>query len=324
MKVVYSFLNVDYPEFVPADELRIAIVSALNSNKFYGNSAFVSNSKVIDKLKKLNLPFTDYEVLDIDIKKGSLPYVYKMYAYTKQTTDFINLDLDLLLNQPLPEVGTGDIKFVHRDHKIDWEMTQISGLYRSYFKPALFINEKYGLDLLRNLKLFSIPNMGAIVCKDPDLFREATNKALAVYFRDEEFFNSELLHGCFIEQGLIHKYLLELSENYKSQVEQDTTFLFDKSISIVIDESLSKYTVNDLYNNFAHPFASIEQATSSYDYKKLPAVHFLGSTKYSEVTQFFMIREIIDNLGIQVLEDIQNMFGTGIYDCYTKYKKLHL
>jgi len=324
VKVVYSFLNVNHPEYVHPEEFKIAIVSAMYANKFYGNSTFASSRAVIDKIKGLKLPFTHYEIIDLDLEKNSLPYIYKMYVYTKQTTPFINLDLDLVLNNPLPEQNTGTVKFAHRDHKIKWEMTQIDGLRRSYFDPASYIYKTHGLDILKNLRLFSIPNMGIVSCEDPDLYRRATNKALQVYYDNKSFFDSELLHGCFIEQGLTHKYLYELSDEYRKQVEDDSTFIFDKSISIVIDESMTKYTINDLYREHAYPFTNVHEALEQYSYKELPAVHFLGSTKYSEVTQFFIIKEIIQNLGVEVLEKIEQYFGPGMNHCFTKYKRLFL
>lgn len=324
MKVVYSFLNVNHPEFVHPEELKIAIISAMYANKFYGNSTFTSSKAVIDKIKGLKLPFTHYEIIDLDLEKGSLPFIYKMYVYTKQTTPYINLDLDLILNKKLPEQNSGTAKFAHRDHKIKWEMTQIDGLRRSYFDPASYIYKTHGLDILRNLNLYSIPNMGIISCEDPELIKKATNKALNVYYENKSFFDSELLHGCFIEQGLIHKYMYELSQEYRHQVDTDSTFIFDKSISIVIDKSIAKYTINDLYREHAYPFDNVKDAIEQYNYKDLPAVHFLGSTKYSEVTQFLMMNEIVKHFGPELLEKLDKLFGPGINHCYSKYKKLYL
>ena len=324
MKVVYSFINPHLPEFIPVEVLHIGILSSIKSLELYGNSTFTSNSTLIQKFKECCLPFSDYEEINIDTQLYKLPYISKLVTYKSQTEPFLHLDLDFILFEQEKLNEDGVVKFSHKDIKRDWEFINIDGINQAYFKPAIDLSTKYGKQLLNNIRLDQIPNMGAVMCNDTQLFSKAVNKVLDFYYSNVDYFDSDYASGCFLEQAMINKYLIEYSQNYKTSVFNSNNNLYDRPPLLFINEKDEGYEVDDWYNGRKLKYSSLRNLVENYNFEDLPAVHLLGSSKLSLAVQLIIIHRLIKHIGIEILEKIEFYFGSGEGEYLNKYKKLFL
>jgi hypothetical protein len=320
MKVIHSFINPSHPYHIPVETLHIGIYSCLKAIELYGNCTFASNEILITKFKELELPYTDYEILDYDYNKNNFPYLSKLYSYKNQTTPFIHLDMDLILLHPLEINNDRPIKFSHRDIKSDWDFSSLDGLSASYFDPGIYSFKNYGKNFLNKLRIDQIPNMGIILCNDPEIFKLATEKVLKFYFDNQKYFDNNWSAGCFLEQALTHKFLLEDNPSYFESLFDSTAYIYNSPPLIFIKEYEESLMVDDWYNKKELNYLNFNEFLLNYNLNDLPCAHFLGASKINKYVQVFIIKKLSEMIGIEKLNKIKFYFGGGSENYLDMYK----
>lgn len=103
-----------------------------------------------------------------------------------------------------------------------------------------------------------------------------------MYYNHYNYFDSNFLSWCFLEQALIHKYLIQHSPTYEIAVNTGDAFLFEDTINV---------KVNDKFN------------IDRYD-----APHFSGTEKYKTETLEYIIKKLDYRLGEKQLNHILENF----------------
>ena len=325
MKVVYSYTNPINSEFIPTEVLYIGVYSMLQVIKLGGSVTLYSSEKLITKFKEIGLPVNEYKELNIDSDKYKLPFLAKLLAYSDQTEPFIHLDLDSVLFSKLPSIEYNDVvKFAHRDIKPGWGFDNLDGIYKAYFNPTFELSKTVGSEVFFNLRLSDIPNMGIVQVSNPEVFKIATDKALDIYWKNYKFFDEDWARGCLLEQGLVHKFTMDIDSNYHSRVYKAEHFIFPEHIFLFIDELNGSYTVREWYTHKNIMFNSLKELVDNYSFEHLPAVHFMGTSKYTDGVILIALKKLIKEFGIKKLEKIEYYFGTGSKEYLQTYKDIFL
>lgn len=298
MKIVYSYINVHDENYIPLDTFLIGIYSAIKSNAVYGNSHLYTSKSVIEKIKNLDLPFTNIIEFSnhINTKVDIIP---KLITYTLQREPYIHLDLDLIINKQLDVSDNLPVQFAHVDVEKNWPLSLVNDYMKCYFEPAKYFNQKYGLGFNHTLKLNEVPNMGIIYVNDVDLFTKCTNQALDLYYENKEMFDYNVSWNVYLEQATIHKKLKEQSNIYYNSVENGDYCFFKNSILKKIEGS-----------NFLEK-----------DIEHLPAAHFMGNTKKQTRVQLYIIHLLIKELGDKKVNKIINTIDDRNYQFHNIYKR---
>jgi hypothetical protein len=206
MKIIYSYINVHNPSYIPLDTFLIGLHSASKSANLYGNAYFFTSKEVIKKIKNLKLPFTNLIEISKDYN-ANIDIIPKLITYTLQKEPYIHLDMDLILNEKLNIENTLPVQFAHKDVEKNWSLSLVNDYNKCYFEPAKYFNEKYGLGFNYSLKFCEIPNMGIVCVNDVDLFNKCTNDALNLYYENKNIFDNNFSWNVYLEQAIIHKKL---------------------------------------------------------------------------------------------------------------------
>lgn len=325
MKVVYSYTNPTNSEFIPTEVLYIGIYSMLQVISLGGSVTLYSSKELITKFKEIGLPVDEYKKLNINSDKYKLPFLAKLLTYSDQTEPFIHLDLDSVIFNKLPSIEYNDVvKFAHRDIKPGWGFDNLEGIYKAYFNPTFELSKAVGSEVFFNLRLSDIPNMGIVQVSNPEVFKIATDKALEMYWNNHKFFDEDWARGCLLEQGLVHKFIMDIDPNYHSRVYRSKHFIFPEHIFLFIDELNSSYTVREWYTDENLVFNSLKDLVSNYSFEHLPAAHFMGTSKYTEGVVLIALKKLITEFGIDKLKKIEYYFGTGSKKYLQTYKEMFL
>ena len=324
MKIIHSFINPSHPYHIPVETLHIGIYSCLKAIELYGNCTFASNKTLITKFKELELPYTDYEVLDYDYNNNKFPYLSKLYSYKNQTGPFIHLDMDLILLDTLENQENNIVKFSHRDISSEWDFSSIDGVFGAYFEPSLYMFKKYGKDFLKKLRINQIPNMGIVLCNKPEIFTQVIDEVINFYFDNQEYFDKNWTAGCFLEQALIHKFLLENNYEYYESLFDSSAYLYKKPPIVFVNDFKNRIQINDWYHQKNLTCLNYDEFLLNFNLDEFPCVHFLGDSKLNKNVQFFLIEKLYKMIGINKLNKIQFYFGDGYDNYLNKYKKIYL
>lgn len=309
MKIVYSYTGINQPDHISTNQLFLGLYSCIKSLEVYGNATFYSNKKLIDKFKQLGIPFSDYQEIEIDTAKYKTANLTKLEVYSRQKEPYIHIDLDLILFEKLNKKDTSGISFAHIDIGEDWNFSASHVLTDSYFEPGRYFSKIYGNSFLEKLRITQVPNMGIVAVDDVELMKRVTDRAIDFYYKHSNYFDEVYQRFCFLEQGLIHTFLIEESEKYKNDVETKNAYIFNQHITLYSDFTNNTVNLRDLYNQRVLHFDSMKEMISNYNYDNLPATHFLGDCKHLEYAQLLVIDKLIKEVGLDLLEKIQDMFG---------------
>jgi len=300
MKIVYSYINVYDENYIPLDTFLIGIYSAIKSTKLYGNSHLYTSKGVIEKIKPLDLPFTN--IIEFSNHNNTkIDIIPKLITYTLQKEPYIHLDLDLIINQQLDVLNTLPVQFAHADVEKNWPLSLVSAYNKCYFDPANHFNTRYGLGFNHELKLNEIPNMGIVSVNDVELFSRCTNQALDLYYENKEVFDQNYTWNTYLEQALIHKKLKEQSSVYYNSVENGDYCFFKDSILKKIEKNGNHFLENNFQNS--------------------PASHFMGIMKKQTRVQLFIINLLIKELGDKNFCKIVDTIDDKSYRFFNIYKR---
>lgn len=311
---------------IEIDHLLPGILSAYKSVELFGNATLYTTKEIINKLKKFNLPFTDYiEQTPPDAVPFS-PILSKLYTYASQKEPFIHLDLDFILNSK-SNLDTDDdnpVRFSHRDTPIHLGFEHMEGIYVGYLRPAYDIGKKYGFNIFAGLGLGEIPNFGIICCSDPESFSQATNKVLGMYRDNLEYFNSGHVGSsmCFLEQGMIHMHLRRISKQYDESVRRQDNFVFKLDNILNFDQKENHIELIEPLSKNLLTFTDGKDLLNTLDLDKYHSYHFLGNSKSLSLSQSLVIGKLLTFMTEHQIVDLERNFDTRQRNFFTEYTKL--
>jgi len=162
--------------------------------------------------------------------------------------------------------------------------------------------------MFQGLVVNEIPNMGIISCYDPVVFAHATQKSLEIYHDNLEFFTKDHLMGvCFLEQGLIHMYLRQISKAYEDSIHHGTNFIYDLDNLLFIHERDTHIEVPEPISTNELTFADKRDLIENFNLDKYYSYHFLGGSKSKTLSQFLILHKLKKYMSISELINIENI-----------------
>ena len=349
MKVVHTFAS---HNIIWKERMYVQMLSALYAKKHYGNIHLYTTEMEAEQINKIGVPYTsiDTKLLNnVDTKVYGIP---KMHTYREMDEPFLHIDTDSILfskfdfdqiKSPFlfshPDmIHLGNLKGTLGEHipfLINNRDENLSShnhfsINHIYLKLYIELFNKHSDDVKKNFNFTHIPNMSIVLVRDTDNFKIACNEAIKHYFENKEIIDKEEQACCYIEQLMIHQYLLVGNSNYKDLITKNETFLFkDVPLSITF-ETQSKTNASIYKTEFPFNFRTTsrclccnEQKLNEHviesidDIKNLLGFKFFGYTHFSfmqwyQLWQVIVINDIVETFGEDYAVNIHKYFS-GIY-----------
>lgn len=348
------------------DDIYMMMLSSLLLNKHYNKVTLYTDSLHKKFLEKFDFPY-DYNTEVLEEDKCLAYGITKLKAIFSQTEPHIHYDLDCFVIKK-PEINEFKSPFVFSHNDLPFcknikyfpnamdivESSNFEHIYDTYLK---FYLENYNelSDFPHDeIKLSDVPNMSFIGVNDVKLFSQAISLTLEVYKKIEDDINKEWLGSAFIEQLVLPTFLKSISEDYKNNINDSTLFgwLFpqidtiyglekkekqlytevdkQKVIKIVNKENINKSNfIRFVGNTYSKKYIDLELDFNnpSHDLSNLEYFH-AGGYKNNDEIKFLIIKTIINEFGIEVVEKISKTFltiypktklskGEKLYEKYT-------
>ena len=168
--------------------------------------------------------------------------------------------------------------------------------------------------------------MSIVLVRDFENFKIACEQAIEHYYENKEVIDKQEMGPCYIEQLMIHQYLLSGNSDYKELVKKDETFLFkDVPLSITL-ETQEKTTASIYKTEFPFDFRTTSRCSccneqklnehtieSIDDIKKMLDFKFFGYTHFSfmqwyQLWQVVIINEIVETFGEEYAINVNKYF----------------
>ncbi len=266
MKVIHSYIPTvpgDYPPPIVWKELMYGqMLSALLAQREYGNITLYTNKTIAKQIEEIGVPYTEIDttVLDGVVSKS---YTYpKMKVFEQLTLPYLHIDTDTYIFSKIDfNHTTSPVVYAHSDQHVDFQnitsspalsryINNISKCYTSLF--FLHEEEHAALDPM-NVDLFKIPNGNLTYVKDTALMRHATRRALDYYNRHKEVVDRNTYGGVYVEQMLIHLYMMQDSPKYYQSVQNNEHFTCD-DVFMQFDYVSKDESVDYLHYKFPFSF----------------------------------------------------------------------
>ncbi len=240
MQVVHTYIPTVPGEIVPPiiwKELMYGqMLSALLAQREYGNITLYTNRVIARQIEEIGVPYTEINtsLLDGVVSKS---YTYpKMRVFKELTLPYLHIDTDTYIFNKIDFTkSTSPVTYAHSDQHVDFQnltsspglsqyINNISRCYTSLF--FLHEEEHKHLDPV-NVDLFKIPNGNLTCVKDTALMRYATRRALEYYDRHKDVIDRNTYGGVYVEQMLIHLYMMQDNPKYYQSVMKNEHFVCD-------------------------------------------------------------------------------------------------
>ena len=359
MKVIHT-----YASYKPIwkERLYVQMLSALSAKKYFGNIHLYTTEEESKQVNEIGIP---YDSIDTSLFSKSDQDCYsipKLKTYAAQTEPYFHIDCDSVFYDKFDLSPFMNMKspvvFSHADMKHHAGLKgklgdQIPHFLNNKIEPTTdstlsgdywWVNHVY-LKLYQDLfdvqdgevkKYFdfnSIPNMSLILVKDPESFSLASKKSLDHYLTNKTVIDQNDMGPCYVEQLMVHQYMLTISEDYRKRVKKKDIFFFKEvplSITLKVQSKTNpkisdtqfpfKFRVNKWCSccNHGkgikkHRIESPERISDYFGYKFNGYTHFSFQQWY-QVWQTLIINEIVSEYGEQFVINIHKYF----YDLYPK------
>jgi len=345
MKVVHTFAS---REIIWKERMYVLMLSALYAKKHYGNIELYTTEIESKQIESIGVPYTNINtglLNNVDCTQYSLA---KIYTYKEMNEPFLHIDTDSvfftkfdfdIIKSPFlfshPDmVHLSNLKGTLGEHipylinNKDQELNSHNhfSINSIYLKLYMDLFDKHSIDVKKNFNFTHIPNMSIVLIRDTDNFKIACEQAINHYFDNKDVIDKQEMGPCYIEQLMIHQYLLSGKSNYKEYVKSNETFLLkDVPLSITF-EMQSKANASLYKTQFPFEFRTTsrciccdEQKFAEHkidsidDLKRFLGFKFFGYTHFSfmqwyQLWQVIIINEIVETFGEEYVIKINNYF----------------
>lgn len=247
MKVIHSYIPTSFrgSKIYPViwKELMYGqLLSALLAKREYGNISLYTNEDITKQVLDIGIP---YDEINTEVLGGikSSCYTYpKMKFFSQLTEPCMHIDTDTYIFNKIDfSTAKTDTVYAHADQPFnmgyanDTKMLSefINNVTEVYTALATLHEEQLKDINPLSVDLMKIPNGNITYIKNPEVFRQATNLALDYYYKNQSEIDSLKYGGVYVEQMIIHLYLMKLDPEYKLAVEQgDHLLCMDRFMTI--------------------------------------------------------------------------------------------
>lgn len=357
MKLVHSYVPTSFngSKIYPViwKELMYGqLLSVLLAKREYGNISFYTNEDIAKQVLDIGIPYDEIntEVLG-EVKSNCYTYP-KMKFLSQLTEPCMHIDTDTYIFDRIDfSTAKTNTVYAHADQPFDLGyandtkmlsefITNVSEVYTSLatlHEDQLKDINPLGVDLMK------IPNGCITYINNPEVFRQATNLALDYYYKNQSVIDSLKYGGVYVEQMVIHLYLMKLDPEYKIAVERGDHLLsmnrfmtiggeyFDKETKTTKYTFPFKFKINLIKDDFKPEIASlkneltekgysiaketskevtIENKEQLADYFRFGfyGVHHPSFNKWDPIFECLTIGYIVENFGEEWLQKVHRSF----------------
>ena len=366
MRIIHSYVpnkftteNV-FSSTIPKEIAYIQMLSVLLAKREHGEIHFYTNEVIKKQVESMGVPYTSINTTILEGHTDSLFCTPKIMVYKDMTEPYVHIDLDTLIFKKIDFTQyESSVFYSHPDLRIPQhsDAERARKIYQSY--PSLDGVESFFerssvtyLDLFyqlyndhsqfkkKNIKIFDVPNMSIVGVRDFKNFGLASEESLKHYLKNKERILEFTNGPCYVEQLMIHLNLLEISGEYRKNVEDNKTFILpDASLRFVSDITTNhlevQYPIRFSHNShldYTIP-TSIEKDGFTYEMKQQIFGHdgrtstidsmediircfnfdFYGLShvtfyKESDIIQAIVIGYIVENFGPEIVREIYKYF----------------
>lgn len=358
MKIVHTFASYNT---IWKERLYIQLLSALYAKKHYGNIHLYTTAQEAEQVEEIGIPYDSIDTslfTESDRDCYSIPKL-KTYSTIKEpylhidcdSVFYEKLDLDRLTQKKSPVIYShpdmkhhsklGDVKFELGDHiplllnNRDEAITNHDyyWIHHVYLKLYLELFHTHSRDVKKYFDFKSIPNMSLVLVNDPESFSKASDMAIQHYKEYKDIIDGNEMGPCYIEQLMVHEYLLTISEDYRRRVAKKDIFFFKNvplSITLKVQKKTKpnisetefpfKFRVNDWCNCCKrnkglkkHKMLTPESISEYFGFKFNGYTHF-SFLQWNQIWQTIVINEIVTEFGVDYMIRAHKYF----FDLYPK------
>lgn len=365
MKVVHSYVPTSfngskiYP-IVWKELMYGQLLSVLLAKREFGNISLYTNKDIAKQVRDIGVPYDEIDTTLLDNVRSSCYTYPKMLYFSQISEPCIHIDTDTYIFNKIDfSTAKTDTIYAHADQPFNMgyandtrmlsefinNVTEVYTALATLHEEQLKEINPLGADLMK------IPNGNITYIKNPDIFRQATNLALEYYYKNQDVIDGLKYGGVYVEQMIIHLYLIKLDPEYKAAVEKGEHLLcmdrfmtiggeyFDKEtkktkydfpfkfkINLIKDEFRPEilFLKNEL-NKKGYTVAQdiskevlIEDKKALVDYFNFDfyGIHHPSFNKWDPIFECLTIGYIAENFGTEWLEKVHRSFTKS----YLSYK----
>jgi len=291
------------------------LLSLFFAKKYFKHVELYATNEIADIVKKLKFPYDKIIVLDefetLEYKTFSIP---KLITYSKQTENFVHIDLDTFLYEKI-DVNF-NIPYFYHHNEINLDVMNnyqmCINLTETYLKNAHQLIKIVPHTIIKYIDVRDIPNMNVFGSTNPKIASESAKICLSIYEKNKDFFDAEYSNASIIEQLLIPATIKSLhGSNYQNHYITNSTknFSFNSqgnnlnTANYPIEIKFDDCVIN--INDEEHLFQFV-----NYDFRTI--VHLSGY-KNMDVFQFLVRETIIERFGgIELILNLDELFNCEI------------
>lgn len=364
MKLVHSYVPTSFngSKIYPViwKELMYGqLLSVLLAKREYGNISLYTNEDIAKQVLDIGIPYDEIntEVLG-EVKSNCYTYP-KMKFFSQLTEPCMHIDTDTYIFDKIDfSMAKTSTMYAHADQPFnlgyanDTKMLSefINNVTEVYTALATLHEEQLAdIDPL-SVDLMKIPNGNITYIKNPEVFRQATNLALDYYYKNQSVIDSLKYGGVYVEQMIIHLYLMKLDPEYKAAAEKGDHLLsmdrfmtmggeyFDKETKTTKYTFPFKFKVNLIKDEFRPDVLALKKELVEKGYnvaqditkeviieskEDLPkyfkfgfyGIHHPSFNKWDPIFECLTIGYIAENFGEEWLQKVHRSF-TRYYEGY--------
>ena len=296
MKFIHSYAPFNRDEEFNKNLLLNMLLSALLIKKHYGRIVLYTNQKYAAIIKEIGIPYDEINTTILEGYSEKTFSLSKMMVYMDQNEPFIHVDNDTFIFDKIPFKNDIDFFFAHRDQgSFDVnEYNTFIRLYELYYKPIERINNLPN-NFKENLLLNQIPNMSIFGGNDYKTIKDATEKAINLYYSNKELFDENYYHACILEQLLISTFI---KINTKKDNPKTEYWISDSAPIVSSTSSLTTtyYPFNLQCFGIDVIIKDENDLLNFIDFGFYRGWVHLGGFKFLDSFQFIILNKILNNL----------------------------
>ena len=272
-------------------------LSCLLAKKHFKKVILYTTPNIANLIKDIGIPYDEIitEPLDgVTYKTFSVP---KLITYSLQKEPFVHIDLDMFLFNIPKDITNYDVIYAYEDLPIKRysNINSLRSLFDVYLKNLFEIEGRLDYEFKKNIDVFDIPNMSIFGGNNFKQISEASKICLDIYQNNKEFFDSDYIKACLIEQLFVPTAIRML--NNSSTKEKNYVYSNINNFRIR-EENQNLSTVNyPLEINFNHKNIILENETNLFNLVGFDfnyPIHLVGY-KYLDAVLFIVKETIIKN-----------------------------
>jgi hypothetical protein len=244
LNVFHSYIpkEINHPSLkgiIWKEQLYPQLLSVLLSKKYYGNISLFTNQHTKKQMIDIGVPYDNFDTILLEKERSDTFSYYKLKVFENLKEEFLHIDTDTILykNFNFNEISK-DFLFSHPDQPNlnDINEKHLEIISKTYTSLFYILENQHSDFFKRNFKISKIPNMSLVYVKDYESFNRASNKSINHYLKNKKLIDNTEYGACYIEQLHVHLNLMEISETYRKQTENNSNFLSNNEFLIVLQE----------------------------------------------------------------------------------------